>query len=369
MGGAGTTRTWPARRRAAAVLATVTAATVTAALLTGCGAGEEESPAIRPGDVHLSWWAPRGSLAGDADLRDEVAAVVDDWRTPEGAGPHDEATALLWLGEVDGTVLAVVDFRPADNPHDAWLLELTGEPGGLAVTGARDHDGPVVAEDVLPIRSPGVGPRYLASARVGVLTGPDGELPLREDGLTEPVAVPPCRASGFSTHVDSTRYQRVDLGLDVPAPFYPLLPDAWLGEPAAPVLAGVDTCAALAPGGWLHEVGTAEHPAVVVNGFPALTRFGAVPANRPDGVDAAGLPGSLVTLRAEYVATDGAVRRAEWLLWTYPADEGITDVRVPAGVETLVSRPGLLVTRLPDRPVELTYSHGGDDRRTTVTPS
>jgi hypothetical protein len=135
----------------------VAAAVAPILLAAGCTPGTEEpsGPVLRTGgDYLVDHWPLRGSLAGDAGLRDEVTAVVAGWRTPDGGGTHDLASAL-WLGEVDGAVLGVVDFRPAGNPNETWLLELTGEPGGLAVTGARSYDGTVLDEHLLPVSSGG----------------------------------------------------------------------------------------------------------------------------------------------------------------------------------------------------------------------
>lgn len=169
---------------------------------------------IRPDEQ----WPARGSLVDDRDLVIEVTQVVDQWQTPEGVGRHDSPvfTSLVWLGEVDGTVLAVVAFAPEDEYSDTWVLEVTGERGDLAVTQASDFRAMVTnfIEDteVLPIRSPQVGPRYLISEFIAQIAV-DGQVVEVVDGLTR--------------------------------------------------LEGVDTCAGAQPGGWLdslREVQSPDHP-------------------------------------------------------------------------------------------------------------
>lgn len=343
-----------------------------ALLLGGCTSGDDDPsggpPALQPGgDYLVDWWSLRGSLAGDEGARDEVAAVVADYRTPEGEASDPEASALLWLGEVDGGGrLAVVDFRPESNPDRSWLLELTGEPGRVAVTGARRFDGPVLNEHILPVRSVAGGPRYLASEQIVTLTaepggGPAEELPLA-DGLTGPVALPECRVTGLA----GGEHRRLDLGPELPEPFYPLLAEGFAAVPAAPLLAGVDTCAALAPGGWLDTIGEPEgQSAVRIGGLPALRRLGAEPVPALAGDEP---PGQLLAAHAEYVSVNGGVRLAEWLLWTYPADT-VTGVQLAPAAEPLAAEPGLLVAAAPEQPLEISYSEDGTARQVTVPAS
>jgi hypothetical protein len=348
----------------------VAAAVALMLLAAGCTPGTEEpsGPVLQTGgDYLVDHWPLRGSLAGDAGLRDEVTAVVAGWRTPDGVGTHDLASALLWLGEVDGAVLGVVDFRPADNPNKTWLLELTGEPGGLAVTGARSYDGTVLNEHLLPVRS--AGTRYLASTGVGALAGPAGPLPPEEGGLTGRVAVARCRVTGLTVRVAGGERWYADLGTGLAAPFYPLLGDGWLGGPAAPALAGVDTCAAMAPDGWLGSLGEADGGPARVGDPPELRRLGA--HDRRDR--ALDLPGSLTRVHIEYTADGGAVLLAYWLLWAYPAG-GLDDVAVrgSGGVETVLDGPGTVVIRLPRQTmmatVELAYTRDGESARVTLSP-
>lgn len=338
-----------------------------ALLLAGCtpgdSSGDPELELQEGGDYLVDWWSLRGSLAGDQEARDEVAAVVADYRTPEGEASHPEASALLWLGEADGVRLAVVDFRPEGDPDRSWLLELAGESGSVAVTGARRFDGPVLNEHILPVRSVAGGPRYLASEQIVTLTaefggGPAEELPLT-DGLTGPVALPACRVTGLA----GGEHRRLDLGPDLPEPFYPLLAEGFAAMPAAPLLAGVDTCAALAPDGWLGTVGEPDgQPAVRIGDLPALRRLGAEPVPGLAGDDP---PGQLLTVHAEYVSVSGGVRLAEWLLWTYPEDT-VTGVQVEPAAEPLVEAPGLLVAAAPEQPLEISYTEDGAERRVTV---
>lgn len=340
-------------------------AVVLSAGLAGC-APEPADPdlSLRDGGADLvSWWPLRGSLATDEDTRAEVTDLVGQWRTPDGQASHESASALLWLGEVDGGALAVVDFHPAEAPDRSWLLELAGPPGELAVTGARSYDGPLLDEDILPVRAAPAGPRYLASERIATVTAdPGGELPLT-DGLTGPVEVPACQVTELSARIGSEDHRRLDLGRDLPPPFYPLLREGYAAVPAAPLLAGVDTCAAMAPDGWLGAVGEPDgQPAVRIGDFPAIRRLGAeeLPDQSP--------PGRLVSVHAEYVPVAGGVRLAEWLLWTYPAGgaEAVTDVELPPGSTALATAPGLLVTPLPEQPLEIGYTQDGEQHQVTV---
>ncbi|MPZ26987.1 MAG: hypothetical protein GEV12_11365 [Micromonosporaceae bacterium] len=348
---------WPA---AAAVVGLVVVAA-------GCTPEPDEPElSLRDGGADLvSWWPLRGSLTGNDDTRAEVTGVVGDWRTPDGVASHDTASGLLWLGEVDGAVLAVVDFHPADQPDRSWLLELAGPAGEVAVTDARSYDGPLLDEDILPVRSAPAGPRYLASERIATVTAQVGELSLT-DGLTAPVEVPQCQVTEVSARLGSEEHRRLDLGLDLPAPFYPLLREGYAGVPAAPLLDGVDTCAAMAPDGWLGAVGEPDgQPAVRIGGFPAIRRLGAeeLPDQSP--------PGRLVSVHAEYVPVSGGVRLAEWLLWTYPTDgaEAVSGVELPPDAAPAATGAGLLVTPLPDQPLEIGYTQDGEQHQLTVPAS
>ncbi len=73
--------------------------------------------------------------------------------------------------------------------------------------------GYLVYSDVLPVRDPD-GRRYLTSARVERLLGPDGKAVASTDGVTEPVAVPDCRAvradRGAAAHESLPRGRAAD---------------------------------------------------------------------------------------------------------------------------------------------------------------
>lgn len=324
------------------------------------------------------------------------------WRAPAGAVADMSRTTALWLGEIEGRTVAVVDFHSRSEPFRSWLVEVTGRPGQLRVSQARDYPDrfPPDYQDLLVLRSPGIGPRYLPSARVRSVEGPGGEIAVK-GGITDRVAVPPCAVSSVTVRLPADEQRRyLDLGTGGPPRGYPLLEDESAdkaGEVGA-VLREVDTCAAERPNHWLRSargVLGSEPPSALV-AAPDETK-----------VEAGGLRGTVRTVQL-LGGSAGTAKKAVAALWrpadgkpalsaaldadahpprvltltgtaqpmavvTYPAEPGadkdsrITDVRASAPAATLADRPGVLVVRLPGKPVELTYRQGGAEKRLTIT--
>jgi hypothetical protein len=220
---------------------------------TGCGPVADRAPEVLPVgydtlDGTLRVWPPRGGLAGDPAATAAVTEAVRAWRTPADDRAHLPSSGILWLGEVDGAPLALV---AADVPGESasWLLQLTGDGSRYAVTHAVEYTDPgyLVYADVLPVQL-GAERRYLTSARVERLLGPKGPALASRDGLTEPVAVPACRAVPLTATLRATRSlprgraadRLLDLGTATEAPRYPLVRDeSGAGQRA---LHGLDTC-------------------------------------------------------------------------------------------------------------------------------
>src|SRR5262245_15064794 len=68
--------------------------------------------ATRQAGSQASLWRPRGNQRDDRALRSEITRVVGAWRTPDGVAPELDGASALWVGEIDGTTLAVVQLRP-----------------------------------------------------------------------------------------------------------------------------------------------------------------------------------------------------------------------------------------------------------------
>ncbi|BCJ67191.1 hypothetical protein [Polymorphospora rubra] len=200
-------------------------------------------------DGQLQVWPARGGLSGDGAAHRAVADAVDAWRTPAGDRPRLETSGILWLGEIDGRTLAVV---AADVPvyGASWLLQLDGTGDGLTVTNAAQYTDPgyLVYSDLLPVRLDDTT-RYLTSARVEQVTGPNGR-PLRvSDGLTDPVGVQRCTATPVAVRLRATESlprgtandELLDLGSAVEPPRYPVVPDR--DGRGATALEDLDTCA------------------------------------------------------------------------------------------------------------------------------
>ena len=339
-------------------------------LSTGCHGGADESgPSFRFAAVDDKRWPLRGNLAEDAAVRAEVAEVVAQWRAPGSFPADEERSAVFWLGELDGTVLGLVRFRPVGEYQATWLLEVTGQSGELAVTKAwsppfHPYDNPVLA-----VRSPGVGPRYLVAADVGGLEVQGEPVPVDADGMTGVQVVPECRLTSLKTRKVSTQ-SRLDLGLGMAEPFYPVIQGS---AEAADLWADVDTCAAMATDGWLglrsslpRPEMTARRPARLVGQHPDVY---SLRVDNASVVDREELPGTMSTALTEYADTVGFIRYGWWLVWTYPSE--VTEVELPVGVDVATNEPGLLVllsSNLPDEPLEIGYRMGGEQRTVTVLP-
>ncbi|MGC1212397.1 MAG: hypothetical protein WA890_14145 [Micromonospora sp.] len=233
-----------------------TATALLTLLLTAAACGPVADPQaadLRAGydslDGSLPVWPARGDLAGDAAATRAVTEAVRGWRSPVDDRVHLPSSGILWSGRVDGTPLALV---AADVPGESasWLLQLTGDGDRYVVDRAAEYTDPgyLVYADVLPVQL-GETRRYLTSARVERLLGQDGHAVAAADGLTEPVAVPPCRAVELTATLRPTRSlprgraadRVLDLGTATAQPRYPLVRDETGSGRRA--LTGLDTCA------------------------------------------------------------------------------------------------------------------------------
>ncbi|MFD6261543.1 hypothetical protein ACFWFK_10450 [Micromonospora chalcea] len=233
-----------------------TTGTALAALLlvtAGCGPISDRKPAdLRVGydslDGSLAVWPPRGSLAGDAAATAAITTAVREWRSPVDDRAHVPTSGILFSGQVAGSALALV---AADVPGDAasWLLQLDRDGQRWRVVQATEYTDPgyLVYSDVLPVRDPD-GRRYLTSARVERLLGPDGKAVPSTDGVTEPIRVPACQAVELTAALRPTASlprgkatdRVLDLGTATEAPRYPLVRDETGAGKRA--LTGLDTC-------------------------------------------------------------------------------------------------------------------------------
>ncbi|WP_247676013.1 hypothetical protein, partial [Micromonospora sp. M51] len=221
---------------------------------TACGPVAERKPQdLRVGydslDGALTVWPPRGDLSGDAAATAAVTAAVRDWRSPADDRAHLPSSGILFSGRVDGAPVALV---AADVPGESasWLLQLTREGDRYEVTRAAEYTDPgyLVYSDVLPVQTTG-GRRYLVSARVQTLLGPQDRALTIADGLSAPVDVPSCTAVGVTATLRTTESlprgraadRLLDLGTGTVDPRYPLVRDeSGTGRRA---LTGLDTCA------------------------------------------------------------------------------------------------------------------------------
>ncbi|GAB3080115.1 hypothetical protein GCM10027186_42940 [Micromonospora schwarzwaldensis] len=365
----------------------------------GCGPVTERQPAdLRVGydslDGTLAVWPPRGSLARDAATTAAITAAVRDWRSPVDDRAHLPSSGILFSGEVAGVPLALV---AADVPGESasWLLQLDRDGQRWRVAHATEYTEPgyLVYADVLPVRQP-TGRRYLTSARVERLLGPDGRTVPGTDGVTEPVAVPPCRAVELTATLRPTpslprgrAADRVlDLGTATEAPRYPLVRDETGAGRRA--LTGLDTCALAAERGPFGSVprrlGDREAPRSTPESWPM-----AKIATRSLGEVAlgGGEPGDLEQLSWEspsgtmtavlYRPADGGTPVVS------PADRSTTlqayplpvpgqplavltwrtrdaSFAAPPGTTRLVDRPGLVVVEQTD--AKQTFSLAGTEK-------
>ncbi len=374
----------------------------------GCGTIPTEPPvALRVGydtlDGTLPVWPPRGGLANDPQATAAVAEAVDRWRSPVDDRVHLPSSGILWLGELEGSRRAVV---AADVPGEAasWLLQLTGEGDRFTVDRAVEYTDPgyLVYSDVLPLQLPS-GRRYLVSARVERLLGPDRRPLTVTDGLTDPVPVPSCAAVTISARLRPSESlpngkaadRLVDLGTGIADPRYPLVGDD-TGS-GARALDGLDTCALAAKTGPFgsipHRVLDRTSPDSVPASWPidriSTRSLGEVEL---DGADAPsrleeltwrtdqGMMTAVVLRPADGPAVVSAADRKEplqvyvvpttppivVLTWENPTDNSLV---LPPDTTRRLDRPGLVVV---DRPAEkATFTLIGPDRtiRRSVNPS
>ncbi|MEH1014911.1 hypothetical protein V6U90_17590 [Micromonospora sp. CPCC 206060] len=338
-------------------------------LVAACGPVPERPATLPAGydtlDGSLRVWPARGGLAGDPAVTAAITDAVRDWRSPGDDQVHLPSSGILWAGLVDGSPLALV---AADVPGGSasWLLQLTGSDGRYTVSRAAEYTDPgyLVYADVLPVQLAD-GRRYLTSARVDRLTGPDGAALTGTDGLTGPVTVPACAAVPVTASLRATEslpqgrpaHHLLDLGTGVPAPRYPLVDDA--SGAGREALAGLDTCA----------LGAEEGP------FGSIVRRDGereVPEAAPDS-----WPMDSVTLRplAELPAGVGTVGELHELSWR-SATGTMTAVvyRAATGTPVVVS-PADRANQLqvyevpvPGRPVVVLTWRPGPDSALAVPP-
>ncbi|MGR6318055.1 hypothetical protein Q2K19_02585 [Micromonospora soli] len=367
---------------------------------TGCGPVAGRQPADLPVgydslDGPLTVWPARGSLAGDTAAIAAITRAVRDWRSPVDDRAHLPSSGILFAGAVAGAPLALV---AADVPGESasWLLQLGRDGDRWRVDHATEYTDPgyLVYSDVLPVQVAD-GRRYLLSARVQRLLGPDGrELPSTA-GLTEPLAVPACRAVELTATLRATRSlprgraadRVLDLGTGIADPRYPLVGDETGSGNRA--LAGLDTCLLAGEEGPFgsipRRIGDQNAPRSAPESWPmakiAVRSLGEVALG-------GGEPGDLEQLTWEsatdtmtavvYRPADGGTpvlspadrsttlqayqlpvpgQPVAVLSWRTNRDASFA---APPGTTRLVDRPGLVVVPQPDR--KQTFSLAGTEK-------
>ena len=385
-----------ARRRGT----TATALLTLLLAVTACGPiADPQAADLRVGydslDGSLPVWPARGDLAADAATTRAVTRAVRDWRTPADDRAHLPSSGILWSGRVDGTPLALV---AADVPGESasWLLQLTGEGDRYVVDRAAEYTDPgyLVYSDVLPVQL-GERRRYLTSARVERLLGPDGRALAGSDGLTAPLAVPPCRAVELTATLRPTRSlprgrpadRVLDLGTATVDPRYPLVRDeSGSGRRA---LNGLDTCVLAGEQGPFgsipRRIGDRGAPRFAPESWPmadlAVRSLGevALDGGQPAELEQLSWESATGTMTAViYRPADGgapifspadrATALQAYLLpvpgqplavlsWRASRDASLA---VPPGTTRLVDRPGLVVVPQPAR--TQTFSLAGAEK-------
>ncbi|MFU8850674.1 hypothetical protein ACNAW0_06780 [Micromonospora sp. SL1-18] len=379
-----------------------TTATALLALLlatSGCGpvAGGQQQAALRAGydslDGPLTVWPARGSLSGEAAAIAGISSAVRQWRSPVDDRAHLPSSGVLYAGQVAGAPLALV---AADVPGESasWLLQLDRDGDRWRVTQATEYTDPgyLVYSDVLPVHL-SEGRRYYTSARVERLLGPDGKALASTDGLTEPIAVPDCRAVELTATLRPTRSlprgraanRLLDLGTATAAPRYPLVRDETGSGKRA--LAGLDTCvlaAATGPFGSVPRRGEGAAPGSVPASWPmaniAVRSLGEVAlGGRPGDLEQLSWESTSGTMTAVlYRPADGAApivsvadRSSELQAYRLPVPGQPVAVlswranrnasfAAPPGTSRLAERPGLVVVPEPDR--SQTFSLAGTEK-------
>lgn len=375
---------------------TTAAALALVATLAGCGAVADRAPGdLSMGhesrDGSLTVWPARGSLADEATTTTAVTEAVRGWRSPLGDRAYLPTSGILWVGEVDGAPLALVAAE-VPGTGASWLLQVAGEDGRHTVTHAVEHTDPgyLVYSDVLPVHTE-TGRRYLVSARVTDLTGPDGQAVTIEGGLSTPVAVPACSAVPVTAALRATESlpqgraaeRFLDLGTGLDAPRDPLVRDeSGSGQQA---LAGLDTCALAGDegpfGSIQRQFGSRKSAASVPASWPMA---GLTLRTVDEGALGAGPPGTVQQLTwdtaddemtamlyrpgtggaAMMSAADRAAplqayvlpvagQRLGVLSWQPTPEDSLS---VPAGTSHLVNRPGLAILPLADETVTVSLA-------------
>ncbi|MEV4822414.1 hypothetical protein [Micromonospora sp. NPDC049274] len=381
-----------------------------AALLaaTACGPVAERTPRdLRVGydslDGTLTVWPPRGDLAADAAATAAVTRAVRDWRSPTDERAHLPSSGILFSGRVDGAPVALV---AADVPGESasWLLQLSGDGARYAVARATEYTDPgyLVYSDVLPVQTAG-GRRYLVSARVQQLLGPQGRALIVADGLSAPVDVPTCTAVGVTATLRATESlprgraadRLLDLGTGTTDPRYPLVRDeSGAGRRA---LTGLDTCVLAGERGPFgsipRRIGDRDAPKSVPTSWPmaklSVRSLGevALGGGEPAELQQLSWDTDAGTMTAVvYRPADGSapvVSPADRatplqtyqlpvpgqplvvLSWRATRDSSLS---VPPGTPLLVERPGLVV--VPEPAHTQTYSLANTDKThyRSVTP-
>ncbi|MEV0729173.1 hypothetical protein [Polymorphospora sp. NPDC050346] len=371
-----------------------------------CGGAEEVPPerALPVGhytlDGGLQVWPARGGLSGDEEAHRAVAQAVDAWRTPAGDRPRLETSGILWLGETDGRTLAVV---AADVPvyGASWLLQLDGAGDGLAVTSAAQYTDPgyLVYSDLLPVRL-GSTTRYLTSARVEQVTGPNGRPVRVSEGLTDPVDVARCTASPIALRLRATESQPrgtandelLDLGTAVEQPRYPVVPDR--DGRGATALEDLDTCALAGediafgsidpspadgrsypqvPTSWpiesIYQVNLGE-----VGSGPLAGRFDRLTWRSQEGTTYAAVfrpdNGTPAVSKADRVAAVQAyeidIQGREYVVLSWDDEDDDAVLQLPEGVQPVLEQRGLAVVPKADRSQTYRVSVGGRLETRTV---
>jgi hypothetical protein len=365
-----------------------------------CGPVAERQPGdLRVGydslDGSLAVWPPRGDLAGDRAATAAVTDAVRDWRSPTDDRVHLPSSGILWSGRADGTPLALV---AADVPGESasWLLQLARDGDRYAVTRATEYTDPgyLVYSDVLPVLTTG-GRRYLVSARVQRLLGPNDRALTLADGLSTPVDVPACRAVPVTATLRVTESlprgraadRLLDLGTGTTDPRYPLVrDDSGSGRRA---LAGLDTCVLAedrGPFGSIpRRIGDRDAPRAVPTSWPmaklAVRSLGEVALGGGEPAELqqlswdtdAGTMTAVVYRPADRSApvvspADRATPLQTYSLpvpgqplvvlsWRATRDSALS---VPPNTPLLVDRPGLAV--VPEPPTTRTFSLAGADK-------
>ncbi|MFC5923145.1 hypothetical protein [Micromonospora vulcania] len=392
-------------RRLGGTLTVLLSALLTA---TACGPVADRKPQdLRVGydslDGSLTVWPPRGDLAGDATVTAAVTVAVRDWRSPADDRAHLPSSGILWSGRVDGTPVALV---AADVPGESssWLLQLTRNGDRYAVSRATEYTDPgyLVYSDVLPVQTAN-GRRYLVSARVQQLLGPEGRALNVADGLTVPVAVPACTAVGVTATLRATESlprgraadRLLDLGTGTADPRYPLVRDeSGAGRRA---LTGLDTCVLAGERGPFgsipRRIGDRDAPRSVPTSWPmaklAVRSLGEVALGGGEPAELqqlswdtdAGTMTSVVYRPADGSApvvspADRATPLQTYQLpvpgqpllvlsWRATRDSSLS---VPPGTPLLVERPGLVVVPAPPRTQTFSLANTDKTHYRSVTP-